>query len=218
MHTSGSKAAVMAAILAIPALAPPAVAQEVAIKGALVRSNFQIEGSSPWTGSLNGTSLGGHVRFNFGRIALQPELHVLTRGARLEDSEAREQLRLEYMEIPLLLVVPVRLQRFELQAHGGPMLALETRCRFVFESDGLKTNMGCNPRQEPMFERRALDYGATAGAGVSLQIGAGRVLLEARRTWGMHDVYDGPGEIQLRNRTTALMLGYIVAWDPDDFE
>lgn len=199
-------------------MASSAHSQEVAFKGAIVRSHLNATGTMPFDQPLIATSLGGHVRFDFGPIAVQPELHIVTRGGTIEDGRTDapaaedQQLRLEYLEIPLLVALPVRLGDFELVAVGGPMIALESRCRYVFVVDEVKTNVGCDPPGEPLFSRRAFDYGMIAGAGVSHPLGNGRILLEARQTWGMRDMHDGPGAVEMLNRSFSLMLGYVMSW------
>src|SRR5690606_41485097 len=47
--------------------------------------------------------------------------------------------------LPILSIVfPFRVGRFEPYAFGGPVIALETRCRSIIEENGLKTNFGCD--------------------------------------------------------------------------
>jgi hypothetical protein len=206
---------VASAFLAATAAGHDAAAQEVAIKGALAISRFDIEGATPFDDRLIATSFGGHYRFRLGPVSLQPEIHVVTRGATIGQAEEQESLRLEYLEIPLLLALPINVGNFEVVALGGPMVALETRCRFVFETEGLKTNVGCDPPRDPLFRRRAGDYGLVAGGGVSHRVGGGRVLVEARHTWGFRDIHDGATPTELRNRTLLFMIGYVVMWSPD---
>jgi hypothetical protein len=198
-------------VLAAVAPTPRADAQEIAIKGGVALSSFLIEGPSPFETRITATTFGGHFRFKLGPIPLQPELHFVTRGAAIDDDES---MRLEYMEIPLLLVLPVRAGDFEFFAVGGPMLALEARCRHIVEEGGLKTTFGCDPPQAPAFRRRAFDYGAIVGGGLGHRIGSGRLFLEGRHTWGMRNVYNGPDPIELRNRTFSIMLGYAMTWQP----
>lgn len=189
---------------------PRADAQEIAIKGGIAVSSFEIDGSTPFENSVTATTFGGHVRFKLGPIPLQPEIHFVTRGASIDDSES---MRLEYMELPLLIVLPVRTGDLELFAVGGPMFALEARCRHIVESGGLKTTFGCDPPQIPAFRRRAFDYGVVAGAGIGHRLGSGRLFVEGRQTWGLHNVYSGPEPTELRNRTFSVMLGYVMQWE-----
>jgi hypothetical protein len=203
------------AAVAMLACAAPLTAQQTAFKGGIAISRLAQNGSGldPWDDDLVATSVGGHVRFRFGPIAIQPEINVVTRGGRqsatlLED----EQLRLEYMEVPVLLVVPVRIGQLEPYAFGGGMVALETRCRFVQKDAGLKSSFGCettDPNSD-VFDRNTADYGLVAGGGASYPIGSGRIFIEARYTWGMRNMVDDAAFADLRNRTAVFGIGYSV--------
>lgn len=193
-------------------------AQDVALKAAITRSHFQIDGPNPFVESLTATSLGGHARFRFGSFFLQPELHVVTRGGVISDDEPpdevnKRQIRLEYLEVPVMVGVPVAFGAYEVFVAGGPMVALESRCRYIYEVDDLRTNVGCDPPTPPLFSRPAFDYGLTAGAGISRSLGGGRILVEGRYTWGMNDIRDDSAPVELRNRTFMLLLGYVVSMD-----
>lgn len=209
----GSAAAPAAAAVLFMATAP-AAAQEVALKGGAAVSRFAAEGQTQFPERLVSTAFGAHARFRFGPVALQPEVLVVTKGGSGSEGDAEEQLRLEYLEVPVLLVVPVRVGAFEPYAFAGPMAALETRCRWVTEDQGLKTNFGCDPPRDPLFERRLFDWGAVAGAGVAHRLGDGRLMLEARYTLGLRNIYAGSPEFSqqdvqaLRNRTWMVVLGY----------
>ncbi|HEX6309420.1 MAG TPA: porin family protein [Longimicrobiales bacterium] len=187
-------------------------AQEIALKGGVAVSRFQTTGTVPYDGSFVSTSYGGHARFRFGPVALQPELHIISRGGSIEGTATDERLKLEYIEIPIALVVPVRIGRFEPYAFAGPVLSLETRCRSIIEQDGLKTNFGCDdPSAGNAFDRSVLDYGVSGGAGVSYPLGSGRILLEGRYTWGLRNIYEGPDSaVEVRNRSYVFSIGYAI--------
>jgi hypothetical protein len=143
---------------------------------------------------------------------------MVSRGASGSGAAADERMRLEYMELPVMLVFPVQVGSFEPYAFGGPMLSLETRCRNIIEVDGLKTNLGCDGQATGnVFDRRSFDYGASAGAGISHRLGSGRVLLEGRHTWGLRNIYDGEVEgAEVRNRSLVFSIGYVIL--PDAME
>ena len=191
----------------------PLSAQETAFKGGIAISRLEPKGSglNPWDDRLVGTSLGGHVRFRFGRIALQPELHVVTRGGRQSTTTyEEEQLRLEYLELPVLLVIPFRIGPLEPYVFGGGMVSVESRCRYVQKDEGLKSSFGCEATDQDVFNRRTADYGVVGGGGASYPIGSGRLFLEARRTIGMRNMVDDDAFAELRNRTTVFGIGYSV--------
>ncbi|MGH7446870.1 MAG: porin family protein [Longimicrobiales bacterium] len=220
--------AAVAAVAVTAAAAAPLAAQEVALKGGIAISRFQSTGAMPpgsaagdparFDDSFVSTSFGGHARFSFGRFALQPELQMVSRGASISETATNERIRLEYMELPVMLVVPIQVGAFEPYAFGGPMLSLETRCRSIIEENNLKTNLGCDDEAAGnSFDRRVFDYGVSAGAGISHRLGSGRVLLEGRHTWGLRNIYDGAVEgVEVRNRSLVFSIGYSIV--PDEME
>ncbi|HEX2168375.1 MAG TPA: porin family protein [Longimicrobiales bacterium] len=193
----------------------PLAAQEIALKGGVAISRFESTGPVQFDGSFVSTAFGGHARFHFGRIAIQPELQMVSRGASASGSTTDDKMRLDYMEVPVMIVVPVAIGSFEPYVFGGPMLSLETRCRLTLERDDLKTTLDCDDGSiENSFDRTVIDYGASAGLGVSHRIGSGRILLEGRYTWGLRDIYDGIDEsIEVRNRSAVISIGYAIQAD-----
>lgn len=209
-----------AASLAIVFGAPFAAAaqQEATLKGGVAISS--LTGSDFWDDNLVTSVFGGGVRFRLGFLTLQPELFVVTKGAEASATSIpqidEEQLRLEYIEVPVLVVLPARFGDIEVNAFGGPTLMLESRCRYIVrDQQGLRTNFPCEGLGEPVFRRNTFDFGATAGAGISHRIGAGRLGIEARHTWGIRDVNSDAAFGDIRNRTMMLLLGYSIGWAGD---
>jgi hypothetical protein len=191
----------------------PAGAQETALKAGVAVSSFSASGDTYWNDRLTTTLFGGHVRFRLGAIGLQPELYVVTKGGAGSTELEEEQMRIEYIEVPVLLVVPFQVGRFEPFAYGGPSVSLESRCRWQIRDreTRLRTNLGCDPPRAEVFDRSTFDFGLIGGGGVSYPVGAGRVMLEARHNWGLRNInQDSPPDI--KNRTFSLMIGYTINW------
>jgi hypothetical protein len=203
-----------AAMTAFAAATTPLAAQEAALKGFITVSKLSQSGSGThWGDRLTATGFGGHVRFRFGAIAVQPELQVVTRGATSSMPIAEdEKMRIEYLELPLLLVLPVHVGRLEPYAFGGGMVAVESRCRYVEKREGLRTNFSCDSPNAAgrTFDRRKADYGLVGGGGASYQLGTGRIVLEARHTWGARNIVSGEETFELRNRTFMVGIGYTI--------
>jgi hypothetical protein len=201
------------------ALAGPAAAQqEMAVKGAVTFSHLQLEGPNliPFDDRLVATAFGGHVRFRLGPVLLQPEIFLVTKGGKASATVyEEEQLRTEYIELPLLLALPLRIGSLEAYGLGGGMIALESRCRYVIRDQGLRSNFGCDGVPQSVFARRVFDYGVIAGGGLSYPVATGRVLIEARHTWGMRNIVNPPPDTEARHRTFLLVLGYAISLDAD---
>jgi hypothetical protein len=191
------------------AFAQSARAQEFALKAGVGISRFETDSPLAFNEDLVAPAYGGHYRLKLGPVWLQPEVMLVAKGGVDTSDEAIEQrIRLEYLELPLLLVLPARVGRFEPYAFGGPLIALETRCRHIIEEEGLKTNQGCETLNDEVFDRRVFDYGVTAGAGLGHPIGSGKLFLEGRHTWGLRDIADDNVITGVRNRSIVIALGY----------
>jgi hypothetical protein len=205
-------AAVAAMVLATAAL--PAAAQQTAFKGGVSVSRLQTD-MGYWDDRIVTSTFGGHLRFRFGPLVLQPELHVITKGATASQPEGgveSDELRLEYLEVPLLVVVPIRLGALEPFVAAGPALMLESRCRNYIRQDGFRTNLPCEPARGQLFERTAFDYGVVAAAGASYPVLGGRALVEARHSRGLRDVHRRPGDFEAMNRTFSFLAGFAMGW------
>jgi hypothetical protein len=203
------------AVTAPLSLAQDAAAQETTVKGGVSVSRLESTQPTYWDDRLTTTFFGIHARFRFGPVALQPEAMIVTKGASASLAPEQEQVRLEYIEIPLLLVVPVTIGQFEPFVYGGPSIMLESRCRWFIREGGLRSNLGCDPPRAELFRRNAFDYGVIAGGGAAYPVGPGRVSVEARHNWGMRNIHRDPGQ-ELRNRTFSVMLGYSLNWEPSN--
>jgi hypothetical protein len=206
------------AVAAMVMLAQPyaAAAQETAFKGGVTISRLQTD-LNYWDDDLVSTTFGGHVRLRLGPIYFQPELLVITKGAQASQPSPafleEDQLRIDYIDVPLLLAVPIRIGALEPYIAAGPTIMLESRCRSFVRREGLRTNLPCDPPPagSNLFERTAFDWGATVSGGLTYPLLGGRVLVEARHTRGLRDIYKGEGAAEVRNRTTAFLLGYSMA-------
>jgi hypothetical protein len=216
----GRRAVLMAALAAITAGADPLAAQETAIKGGVTISRLQTTGAEYWDDNLISTTFGGHVRLRFGPLTVQPELHVLTKGASASQPFPQQleedQIRLEYLEVPLMVVLPVTVGPLEPYVMGGPTLMLESRCRSFIRQEGLRTNLPCDPPTGRLFSRAAFDWGVSAAAGAAYPVLGGRAFVEGRHTWGLRDIHRGPGDAEVRNRTLGFLIGFAMGWDPRD--
>lgn len=209
----------IALMVALGAAGTPASAQQVAFKAGVTVSRLApaqpaaLDGGT-FSESFVATTFGGHYRWSLGPVALQPEVSMTARGAK--SASDLEQIRLEYIEVPVMLVVPVQVGGVEVYAMGGPYAALESRCRYTQEDDGLRTSAGCE-FLPTAFDRRSLDWGAAAGAGAAYRIWGGKLLLEARHAWGLRDISDDPdNSLDVRNRTFSVTIGYTLRLDDAD--
>ena len=120
---SGSCIALLLTLVA----AAPLAAQgglEIGAKVGLTSSTLDVETGDPLEiDRLTGFGGGGYLRIPLGSLALQPELLWMRKGASVSSPDfggATLDLKFDYVEIPLLLVIPISTQ-------GGVTLSRNAR-------------------------------------------------------------------------------------------
>lgn len=217
MKKSGS----LLCALALVAFAGPAAAQmngramELGLKGGLTFSNISVDDDEGTDfGNLTGFGGGAFLRIPLGRVALQPEVLYLRKGTTasggdLDDVEL--EVRLDYVEIPLLLMIPFGTgEGVSPYLLGGGAIAFEAGCEFGLDAGGVSLNIDCDEGEEEdvEFQRKSFDYGAVIGAGIQVPVGAGAFLVEGRYTFGLADLNDSGDDNSVKNRSAAVMIGY----------
>ena len=145
------------------------------------------------------------------RVALQPEVLFINKGSKLEfDNAGNSDIRLDYLEIPLLLRFDRSLSS-ALTPHFylGPSLSYNVGCNVeVSTSPGASSDC----KRDVFFEPNDVDWGAVIGAGLDLNLGGLGVTGGARYGVGMANVSkdDGPAlEQRVRNGTLTVYAGLL---------
>lgn len=187
-------------IAMLAATASTTSAQTIGFKLGASFANLSEDGTT--IGGLTGFAGGGFVRFGMGRIGVQAELLTVTKGAEEdEDVAGAGKLQLEYVEIPLLLHLPLTMgASFAPYVFAGPSAAFEVRC----SSEGAHDPLICD---EP---RKSMDFGLHVGGGLAFDMGPGAILVEGRYNWGLTDLDDSGHGHNLKTRTAMIMAGYAI--------
>ncbi|MGQ9800871.1 MAG: porin family protein [Candidatus Saccharicenans sp.] len=139
------------------------------------------------------------------RLGAALELNFVRRGSlyRLESGglEYRERYMLDYLEVPLLVKFYLLQGRNpELYIYGGPAMALNLRARLKVTFDDLEESVEVDNLQ-------GTDLQAQAGAGATLALGPGSLLLEFRYSHGLKTIATEP-EAEVRNKSLAILAGF----------
>jgi hypothetical protein len=182
--------------LAVVLVLPHAVhGQSIGFKlgGSLANQEFDPEAESSSIGAFAG---GGFVRFGLGRLGVQVEALSITRGS--EDEATNSETKIEYIEVPLLLHLPLTLgQSFAPYVIGGPSIAFDVDCE-------LETTSGVTAECP---DREKTDFGLSAGGGLGVAAGPGALLFEGRYTWGLKNISKAEA-VAVKNRTALFVVGY----------
>ena len=184
------------------ATAPTLDAQTIGFKLGASMSKVVTDPDNDLDG-LTGFAGGGFIRFGFGRIGIQPELLTVTKGY---DDDTSGKLQLEYIEIPVLVHLPLTLgSSFAPYVVAGPSFGFEVGCEF----DNTIVSGDCDDVEVGEDDRSSTDIGITAGGGLGFNVGPGALLLEGRYTWGMTD-WSSSETASSKNRWALLTVGYAI--------
>jgi hypothetical protein len=201
---------------ALLALATPLAAQSVEFGPRLgfAYSTVSVESDGPddtEESSLVGLVAGAFARFRPGKFGLQTELAYVRKGASVDAAGETLDIKLGYLEIPLLLVAPIggQLNGASGFVYGGPAVALEMGCKGTISDTGISADFDCDDQAFDLFDRAKVDVGATLGAGLRFAMGGGALIADARYTYGFVNLNKESGD-KVRNRSAAVSLGYSI--------
>ncbi|MCP4218149.1 MAG: PorT family protein [bacterium] len=142
-------------------------------------------------------------------IAIQPEVYFAQRGAKGNnlDENSSGKWKLGYVEVPVLLKVTLPLsEKLKPFLIAGPYAAIKIGAKEI--DDALEGDL------DIADQIKTFDYGLVFGAGVSIGVGSGSIILEGRFSMGLANIVDqvdvSPDLSQLsaKNRSFCFMLGY----------
>jgi len=201
------------------ALAAPLAAQTVEFgpRGGIAFSTVSVKPRSgpanTEEGNVTGFTVGGFARFRPGKVGVQTELNFVRKGASFVTPNSPTNamdLQLDYLEVPLLLMVPiVGGSSASASLFGGAALALETSCHGIMTGLPSRTHFNCNDPNFEVFDRRQVDIGAAAGGALRLPVGGGAIVADLRYTFGFVNLNKKNGD-KLHNRSAMVTLGYAV--------
>lgn len=135
------------------------------------------------------------------RFGLQLEALYSQKGARLRADDARVDLNLDYLDLPVLLRVstPRNTNGTGFHFFGGPSFGVRVRAKAT------ATFEGQTGTEDVGDDLASHDIGIVAGGGVDV----GRFVVDVRQVWGLTNINRNPDEddTTIRNRVFAVMAG-----------
>lgn len=204
--------ACMGLAIGLWAAASPARAQDIefGIKGGASLADLaggQDAFGDSQSKTRNGFVVGAFLAFPLGdTIALQPEALFAQKGAGFDFADVDTTLKLDYVEVPLLLKA-----RFGSDGalrpylFAGPYAGFRTKAEVEVDAgdDGSSTD-------SLEDETKSVDYGVVAGAGLEIPAGSGAFLLEGRYARGLTTIAsdDVESEDSVENSVWSLLIGF----------
>jgi hypothetical protein len=189
-----------------------ALAQKTEVHfGVLAGAAFAKVGGKDATGDIKtrvGIAAGGFVNIGVSKnFAIEPEALFVQKGAKRTESGTASNLKLSYVEVPVLLKV-----RFAGASKGtvvphlyaGPYLGFKAGCHLSATSGSITASAKCE--DSPFdFKVKSTDFGATFGGGVDV----GRAIIDVRYDLGFSKIGNDPGgDNDIKNRVFYLLVGW----------
>jgi hypothetical protein len=189
--------------------ASDAAAQTIGFKLGAGFANVSTDQTGVTSDGITGFAGGGHIRFGLGgRLGLQAELLSVTKGGNFTGGNTNYDLRFEYVEIPVLVHVPLTLGGVAPYVFGGAAVGLEVKCRLAPTGGTSSQQQDCSDANVGRFDRSTPDFSLVGGGGIAIPMGPGSVLLEGRYTAGMRNINATAGGADMRHRVASVMAGY----------
>jgi hypothetical protein len=169
--------------------------------------------------SRQGAITGVYLHLPLNRVvSVRPELLFSLRGGRTlvrlagTDDLGEIDLELAYLELPLLARMNLPRGRFRPAVFGGPSVALQIGCDFLFTTADSTSRRTCGQEQESdrpqlvdVDQVREWDLAWVAGAAMEMHLPRTTLSLQGRYSAGFRSVLQGG--IDLRNRGLAVLFG-----------
>ena len=196
------------ALFAASLFAPPQVSAQIklGVKGGL--NIADIGGSDVDSLSLGpietktGFVGGAFVEFMIGDIfAIQPEVLYSQKGIKIDSSGANLKLKVDYIEIPVLLKIniPIEGSKVHPNVYAGPAVAFESSCKLAGTDE-----VDCDDPDVGIMTT-STDFGLTFGGGLSLEVGGAEVGVDVRYTLGLTTIDDDDDPWDLKNKVISIM-------------
>ncbi len=155
-----------------------------------------------------GLAFGGFASFGLSRnLSFETGAMYSMRGAKDTESGVEYTVKLDYIELPLLLSA-----RFPGQSRvvpflsAGPALAFKVKCGITASGGGTTIGTGCDDLESELGIRiRGTDAGLVGAAGIDVNM----FRFAVRYYYGLSSVDDtSPNGADIKNRVVTFLVGY----------
>ncbi len=197
------------------------LAADSGIKAGMDLTKFNLSKKGVYSGLTNEkTDNLKRLRFgvfhNFGiteSVGVQVEAYYVQKGSEIkginDDKSITSNTKLSYIELPVLLklTIPSSTVRFHLLGGGYAAYRLTGKMYTTTKVNGKKVGSQVETKVKDDFKK--FDFGITVGAGVSVDLNAASLILEARYNHGLANIYDVKNSnVKIKNRAFSFMVGF----------
>lgn len=192
------------AVLFTAALLPQSAGAAVGFKGGYALSKFAVTGEAPPIPLVNLKAPVGGVFFGigFGLFSIQPEILYVRMGTRMQEAGSPDwmEIRLDYVQVPLLLKVNVMPGPISPMIYGGPYGAYRIAAKGVISGVSGSTDIG--------DQYAKTDYGIIVGGGLDFKLAVIKLSAEARYNLGLANIAVDPDPgTSVKNKSLMFLVG-----------
>lgn len=195
----------------------PGLASAQAAMGVKAGANLSRLTGAEDSESITGLAAGAYLGFGLGdRLAVQVEASYAVRGGAgvriganaLDDAATPSDVRLTYVEVPLLLRAGYPGERLLPTVFIGPYAGFLLSCRLTL-ADGNEGDCDDESRAS-WFDDRGTEYGLMVGGGLDWAIGESTVFADVRYALGLFSIQGGDDAMDLRNGGVTITGGFAI--------
>lgn len=123
------------------------------------------------------------------KFSVQPELLFSMKGAKTKADNTVSVLRLNYLDIPILLKLNIPIGIIVPNVCAGPSVGIRMGTGGYTENDSMKVRMTKDDIYWVMDHTNLIDFGVALGAGVGINAGPGSFVFDIRYTLGLMKSY-----------------------------
>ena len=157
-------------------------------------------------GSRTGFLVGGMVDIPLGMVSIRPEVFYVQKGVRFSDSSGEVGFNLDYIEIPVLLVVGIPAGGLKIEFFAGPQVAFRTKCDIIATPTGGSTvTVACDDPLLGGADVESTDFGILAGAGVAV----GGFMAQVAIDYGLTTLDAETDPDDVKNQAIYALVGWM---------
>jgi hypothetical protein len=117
------------------------------------------------------------------------------------------ELRIAYIEVPVLLKYTVGTSIARPYFFAGPYLAFKISCEAEVGTGSASLTFDCDENEDEDAEFKSTDFGAVFGAGFDYDLGGVTLVVDGRYDLGLSTLVDSPADPDVKNRAFAFLVG-----------
>ncbi len=143
-------------------------------------------------------------------IAIEPEFLYSSKGVTGNDTDVDATLKMDYVEVPVLLRVEVPTSGgVKPFLYGGPAVSFKARCKIEVSGQGVNINSNCDELESPGMKLKTVDYGLVGGGGLAFDVGGRTFSIGARYDHSLGKIADASDS---KHRVISVLATFEFPW------